>query len=177
MAGDLEMCAAAFFRTVGKDVATPDEFVMGVSLSQKWMAPSEAKAVLKAMINSGVLEYSGGYIRPGKGVEGIDVPLAYRPPKDLLAAVRPAEEPKASGKEPADGGPARAEPEDMFHVLMDSAVAAGIQRREFIQECNRIQKSLDIDIAVAALIVLRDKGVPIDPYVNRVYRLVSVAPS
>lgn len=56
---------------------------------------------------------------------------------------------------------------------MDVAASAGIQRREFIQECNRIQKRLDIDIAVAALIVLRDGGVPIDPYVDEVYGWVS----
>lgn len=166
------MCAAAFFRTIGKDVATPDEFVMGVSLGQKWMTPSEAKAVLKAMVNSGVLIYNGGYIRPGKDVEGLDVPLAYRPPKGLAGksgeAPRPGPKPEPTAK---------AQPEDMFHILMDAAVAAGIQRREFIQECNRIQKALDIDIAVAALIVLRDRKVPVDPYVDRVYGLVSVTPS
>lgn len=166
MAGDLEMCAAAFFRAVGKDVATPDEFVMGVSLGQKWMTPSEAKAVLKTMVNSGVLTYDGGYIRPGKGVEGIDVPLAYRPSKDLASSGGTRAE-----KKNAD------QPEDMFHVLMGAASDAGIQRREFIQESNRIQKSLDIDIAVAALIALRDRNVPIDPYIERVYGSVSVTPS
>lgn len=175
MAGDLEMCAAAFFRTIGKDVATPDEFVMGVSLGQKWMTPSEAKAVLKTMVNSGVLIYNGGYIRPGKDVEGLDVPLAYLPPKDLAERSSEASKPKAApGPAKADG---EEQPEDMFHILMDAAVAAGIQRREFIQECNRIQKMLDIDIAVAALIVLRDRKVPIGPYVDRTYGLVSVTPS
>ena len=160
------MCAAAFFRAVGKDVATPDEFVMGVSLGQKWMTPSEAKAVLKTMVNSGVLAYDGGYIRPGKGAEGIDVPLAYRPPKDLASSGGTRTEKKTADQ-----------PEDMFHVLMGAASGAGIQRREFIQECNRIQKTLDIDIAAAALIALRDRNVPIGPYIERVYGSVSVTPS
>ncbi len=168
MAGDLEMCAAAFFRAVGKDVATPDEFVMGVSLGQKWMTPTEAKAVLKTMVNSGVLAYDGGYIRPGKGVGGLDVPLAYRPPKDLASS---------GGTETKKKAPEQPQPEDMFHVLMGAASDAGIQRREFIQESNRIQKSLDIDIAAAALIALRDRKVPIDPYVGRVYEAVSITPS
>lgn len=176
MAGDLEMCAAAFFRTIGKDVATPDEFVMGVSLGQKWMTPSDAKAVLKTMVNSGVLIYNGGYIRPGKDVEALDVPLAYRPPKDLAEKSREATRPEPK-PEPRQEPARKEQPEDMFHVLMDAAVAADVPRREFIQECNRIQKALDIDIAVAALIVLRDRKVPIDPYVDRVYGLVSVTPS
>lgn len=171
MAGDLEMCAAAFFRTVGKDVATPDEFVMGVSLGQKWMTPSDAKTVLNTMTASGVLVSSGGYIRPGKSIDGLDVPLAYHPPKDLAASCAKNAAPAPARKDAAK------QPKDMFHLLMDAAVDAGIQRREFIQECNRIQKTLDIDIAVAALIVLRDKGVPIGRYADKAYGLASITPS
>ncbi|MDO5852795.1 MAG: DUF2240 family protein [Thermoplasmata archaeon] len=163
MTGDLELCAAAFFRTVGKDVATTDEFVMEVSLGQKWMSPSEAKDLLKALVSAGVLEQRDGYLRPKADLSGIDVPLAYRPPKDLAKAPKkdvPAPSPKQD-----DG--------DMFPKLMDVAAGAGVQRREFIQECNRIQKRLDVDICAAALIVLRDSGVDISPYVEGVYGRIS----
>ncbi len=171
MTGELEMCAAAFFRTIGKDVATADEFVMGVSLGQKWMAPTDAKNLLRTMTAKGVLSSRDGFIRPSFDISSVDVPLAYRPPKDILSANVP-EEPK---KAPAETGG-----EDMFPKLMDVAVGAGMQRREFIQECNRIQKRLDVDISVAALIALRDGGVPVDPYVDRVYGQVRdsrIAPS
>lgn len=161
MTGELELCAAAFFRAVGKDVATTDEFVMGVSLGQKWMTPSEAKTLLKTMADSGTVEVKDGYVRPKGNVSSIDVPLAYRPPKDILKIA-------ATAKKDAEVQQA-----DVFPRLMDVAASAGIQRREFIQECNKIQKRLDIDIAVAALIVLRDGGAPIDPYVDEVYGWVS----
>lgn len=161
MTGELEMCAAAFFRAIGKDVTTTDEFVMGVSLGQKWMTPSEAKALLKAMADSGAVELKDGYVRPKGEVASVDVPLAYRPPKDILASAAPAKK------------DTKGQQTEVFPRLMDVAASAGIQRREFIQECNRIQKRLDIDIAVAALIVLRDGGVPIDPYVDEVYGWVS----
>lgn len=160
MTGELEMCAAAFFRTIGKDVATSDEFVMDVSLKQKWTTPSEAKALLKAMTDSGIIVVKDGYIRPRKDVATIDVPLAYRPPKDILRSAVPVKKEAVQQT-------------DVFPKLMEIAVSSGIQRREFIQECNKIQKRLDIDIAVAALIVLRDGGVPIDPYVDEVYGWVS----
>ena len=58
--------------------------------------------------------------------------------------------------------------QDVFPELMEIAVGAGIPRREFIQECNRIQKNLDIDICVAALVVLRDAGVGIAPLTGKV---------
>ncbi|MDO5861679.1 MAG: DUF2240 family protein [Thermoplasmata archaeon] len=160
MTGELELCAAAFFRTIGKDVATADEFVMEMSLGQKWMSPSEAKTLLGAMTGAGVLEQRDGYLRPKSDLSGIDVPLAYRPPKELLNP------PKKNV--PADDG-------DLFPQMMDIAASAGVQRREFIQECNRIQKRLDIDICAAALIALRDAGVDIGPLSEKVYRRVSAS--
>ena len=66
-------------------------------------------------------------------------------------------------------------PCDPFHVLMDKAVGSGMERRDFIQSCNKIQKRLNIDIGAAALIVLRDNGTDIAPYVDMVYDSVTSA--
>lgn len=161
MADELELCTAAFFRTIGKDVATTDEFVMEVSLGQKWMTPSEAKALLSALIRSGKIEQKDGYIRPKGDIAQIDVPLAYRPSKDVLQHETPKQAPPVP--KTSDG-----KSQDVFPELMEIAVGAGIPRREFIQECNRIQKNLDIDICVAALVVLRDAGVDIAPLTGKV---------
>ena len=159
MTGDLDVCAAALYRAVGKDVLTADEFVMDVSLKQKWMSPSDAKALLGLMVRSRILEQKDGYLRPLVDLSAVDVPLAYRPPKDLLSS-GVCEKPS----EPAT---------DMFPKLMDVASDAGMHRREFIQECNRIQKRLDIDVSVAALIVMRENGIAVDPFIEGVYRWVS----
>ena len=56
--------------------------------------------------------------------------------------------------------------------LLDVAKEAGMEMREFIPSCNKIQKRLDIDIGVAALIVLRDHGVDISTYADEVYEYV-----
>lgn len=168
MTGELELCAAAFFRTIGKDVTTPDEFVMEVSLGQKWMSPSDAKALLGLLTEAGIVEVKGGFVRPAGDLSGVDVPLAYRPAADILST-------KVEGRvEPSD--PAA----DPFPGLMEVAAGAGMQRREFVQECNRIQKALGIDISAAALIALRDAGVDVGPYVPAVRDWVmssGVAPS
>ena len=66
-------------------------------------------------------------------------------------------------------------PADPFHVLMDKAVESGMERRDFVQNCNKIQKRLNIDIGAAALIVLRDNGTDIAPYVDMVYDSVRSA--
>ena len=93
MKDEMDICAAAYFRGKGKDVATTEEFVMDVSLP----------------------------------------------------------------------------------AMMDAAAAMGMQRRDFIQSCNKIQKRLDIEVAVAALIVLRDAGADVGRYLDAVYSHVKAA--
>lgn len=166
MADELTVCAAAYFRSIGKDVTTPEEFVMGTSLELKWMSPSDSKLLLSAMVRAGVVTQKDGYVRPASDLGAIDLPLAYRPPKELVESLHESKsqtsENKASSKIQADAT-------DVFPMLMERAVEAGMQRRDFIQSCNRIQKRLDIEIGVAALIVLRDAGADVSPYLDAVY--------
>ena len=180
MENEIRTCAAAFFRTSGKDVATADEFVMSASLELKWMAPSKAKKLLALLENKGAVQCKNGYVRLSPELQGIDLPLAYKPSPDLLSLLDKPLEPKAA---PANAPEARTEqkaseppgPKDAFHALMDVATGAGIPRKDFIQSSNKLQKSLDIDIGAAALIVLRDSGVDIAPYVDAVYKGIKEA--
>ena len=166
MADELTVCAAAYFRSIGKDVTTPEEFVMGTSLELKWMSPSDSKLLLSALTKAGVVTQKDGYVRPASDLGSIDLPLAYRPPKELVESLHVAKsqtsENKAAAKSKTDAA-------DVFPMLMDRAAESGMQRRDFIQNCNRIQKRLDIEIGVAALIVLRDAGVDVTPYLDEVY--------
>ncbi len=166
MADEATVCAAAFFRSVGKDVTTSDEFIMTSSLELKWMSPSDSKLLLKMLLDMGILTKKGDFVRTATDLSGLDVPLAYRPSPELLKMVH--------GPMPAKALEPKKESEpDLFHVLMDVALKNGIQAKEFVPSCSKIQKRLDIDIAAAALIVLRDKGLDISPYVDMVYSGIS----
>ena len=164
MADELTVCAAAYFRSIGKDVTTPEEFVMGTSLELKWMSPSDSKLLLSAMTRAGVVTQKDGYVRPASDLGAIDLPLAYRPPKELVESLHGAKSQTSENKAA-----------DVFPMLMEKAVEAGMQRRDFIQSCNRIQKRLDIEIGVAALIVLRDAGADVGPYLDAVYDSVRMS--
>lgn len=169
MADEAIECVAAFFRTMGKDVATAKEFTMKTSLDLKWMSPSESEALLSGLVSAGYLESRNGYVRPAVPVEGVEVPIGYRPAKGLAERLKGmrAPSPKADApvpEAPRPQGPAK----DVFRSMMESAVAAGIARKDFISECNRLQKRLDIDISVAALAVLRDAGVDISGFTGDV---------
>lgn len=170
MTDELTTCAAAYFRSIGKDVATTEEFVMGVSLELKWMSPSDAKLLLAALEKAGTVTSRNGYVRPAEDLASVDLPLAYRPSAEVLERIHQKSQTPEHQTTPKDDG----QPVDMFPTLMDRAVAAGMQRRDFIQNCNKVQKRLDIEVAVAALIVLRDAGVDIAPYLDAVYGSIRV---
>ena len=162
MSDEAVVCAAAFFRSIGKDVTTAEEFVMSTSLEMKWMSPSDSKLLLKRLICDEILVQKDGFIRPAKDLSDMDVPLAYRPSQEFMQYVhgsRSGECRAACKKE---------QPPDMFHILMDAAVKGGMQRVDFIRSSNAIQKRLGIDIGAAALIVLRDNGLDTAPYVEDV---------
>ncbi len=167
MTDELTVCAAAYFRSIGKDVTTAEEFVMSTSLEMKWMSPSDSKLTLKMLIAKGILSQKGEFIRPASDLSALDVPLAYRPSADFLEMIRskPAPEPAPIQKTEADP--------DLFHTMMDIAKKNGIETKDFVPACTRIQKRLGIDVGAAALIVLRDNGVDITELTDTVYNSVS----
>ena len=169
MTDELATCVAAFFRSIGKDVTTSEDFVMTSSLKMKWMSPSDAKSLLALLISSNIVTNKDGYIRPNGDVSGIDVPLAYRPSAELLGRIHGG---KATAAPETPRPKTEVEP-DMFHVLRDVATAAGMNGGIFVRDSNTIQKKLNVDISVAALIVLRDSGISIEEYAERVYRAIS----
>ena len=148
---ELRTAAAAFFRNKGKTVVTEKEFLMGVSMNMRWMPHGDAEKLLKAMIKDGTVVKEGEYIKPSFDVSEVDVPIGYRPSKDIIA-----------------GGE-----EDIFQTLLGLAADVMIDRKGFLAQCRTIQKKMNVEIEVAALIVLRDRGVPVNGYSDKVRETVS----
>jgi Uncharacterized protein conserved in archaea len=150
---ELRTVTAAFFRSKGKTVVTEKEFLMGVSMTLRWMPHGDAEKLLKAMIKGGAVIKDGEYIKPSFDVSEVDVPIGYRPSKDLIAG--------------------NDEAVDVFQTLLGLSADVMIDRKEFMAQCRNIQKKMNVEIEVAALIVLRDHGVPVSGYVEKVQEAVS----
>lgn len=164
MSDELTVCAAAFFRNKGKNVITETEFLMVVSMDLHWMPHGNAKLLLKALLSKGILLRNGDYLRPSFDVSEIDVPVAYRPSEKFIASLKPIpEEDAPTPKRAVSSG------NGILDEMISVASAAGIQKRTFVSESNAVSKRLDIDMLAAGLIVLRDKGVDIAPFVGPVY--------
>ena len=164
MTDEYTICAAAFFRNKGKSVITETEFLMVISMDLHWMPYGKAKALLDQLISKNVLVKNGEYLKPSFEVSDIEVPVAYRPSDSFISSLSQKTENKPVKPAPAD--------DDLLPSMIAEAVKMGVEKRDFISESNSISKKLDIDMLAAALIVLRDKGADISPYVDRVYQAV-----
>ena len=164
MSDELTVCAAAFLRNKGKGSVTENEFLMGISMDLHWMPYKDAKKLLTALIDNRILIKSGEFLKPDFEISGIDVPVAYRPSDALI---RSLDDVKTKQAKKDDVG------NDMMPLLMSEAVESGMEKRDFISECNVLQKRLNIDVLAAGLIVLRDRGVDVSDYSDRVYDAVS----
>ncbi|MDR2845730.1 MAG: DUF2240 family protein [Candidatus Methanoplasma sp.] len=154
MTDELIICAAAFFRSKGKDVVTPKEFVMGVSLDLRWMPVVDAERLADVLTERKILVRNGEYLKPSVDLSGTEVPVAYRPSDAMLARLRSA--------------PVGTKPKEILPDLVGAAVGSGMDRVRFISECNKVKKRLGIDMEAAALIILRDGGVDISRYIEPV---------
>lgn len=187
MEDSLRLCASAFVRNKGKTVFTENDFLMGISMDLHWMAYSDSKVLLSAIIAEGLFEKSGEFIRAAQDIANEDVPVAYKPSPALVERIRAMKGGLASAPVPAPPKPEPAKeevpaqdaadpgvvvPEDMMPVLMGLAVDMGMERRDFIMSSNAIQRSLNVATEVAALFVLRDAGVDISDLADRVYESI-----
>ncbi len=151
------LCAAAFFRNKGKSVVTEKEFLMGISMDFRWMPYSDAKELLNFMLAAKVVKKDGDLIRPAFEVAGADVPVAYRPPADMIRTAVPS----------AEAGPMS------FPQMIAFAEKHGMKKKDFISASNALQKKLGISPEAAGLIVLRDGGADISKIAERVYDGIS----
>jgi hypothetical protein len=157
MPDELEICLAALFLNKGKDVLTPKEFTMYASLDLRWMQVKDAEALMSMLLEKGLISNTGGYIRPAIDTSSVIVPVAYRP-SDKLIKTLSGYKPKQQAKKES--------PPDLLSRLIQEALRSGVEKGAFISECNRISKKADVDIEVAALLILREKGVDVVPFIN-----------
>ncbi|MCL1811489.1 MAG: DUF2240 family protein [Methanomassiliicoccaceae archaeon] len=158
MTDELETCMAALFLNKGKDVLTAKEFTMYVSLDLRWMPVRDADRLMNILIEKGLMSKAGDYLRPSINLSEVNVPVAYRPSEGLLEILKtnPPKQP-AVKKDDAPG---------LLPKLIREALGSGMEKGAFVAECNKISKRADVDIEVAALMILRERGVDVAPFIE-----------
>lgn len=151
---EAEICTAAFFRTIGKDVATKKEFTMTVSLNLRWISVKDAPKLLGYLERSGCVSVKGDYVRPAEDLSAQKVPVTYKPSAELCnAAISMA--PEAAQPKPAATD--ATDDRDMFSEMLSAAADVGISAKEFMAESRRLSKTLGITQTAAGFVLLSGK--------------------
>lgn len=152
------MITAAFFQGKGKNVVTENEFIMDISMKLRWMQPSQAKHLLPLFLSCGHMTMDGEFLRPAFDVNTVDIPFGYRPSADAIA----------KRMQNASVGNA-APPADLLGELLATAERSGIKKKDIVVSANAVQKKINVDIEIAALLIMRENGIDISEYIERSY--------
>lgn len=85
---ELSICISELFRSTGKDVTTIEEFVTASSLRMKWMSLHDSETLLLLAIKGGLITKKNRFIYSKVSINDIDIPLAYKPSKELLTMIK-----------------------------------------------------------------------------------------
>jgi len=141
---DLQRSIALLFRRKGKELLTEKEFVFSASMDLRWFSPKEAQRLLDVGITGGLLQKKNGNIVPTFDTSLIEVPLDYKPGKEIFEHVPN-------------------KPRDFFSEIVDRIVKTkSVPKREVVSRVNKKQELLGIDVEPAALLVASDYGLSMD---------------
>ncbi len=141
---DLERSIALLFRRKGKDFLTEKEFVFSASMDLRWFSPKDAQRLLDIGITGGYLQKKNGNVVPTFDTTLIEVPLDYKPGKEIFEQV-----PRKN--------------QDFFSEIVEKIVRTkSVPKREVVSKVNRKQELLGIDVEPAALLVASDYGLCVE---------------
>ncbi|HEX9907833.1 MAG TPA: DUF2240 family protein [Thermoplasmata archaeon] len=141
---DVQRSIALLFRRKGKDVLTEKEFVFSASMDMRWFSPKDAQKLLDFGLTGGYLQRKNGNLMPTFDCAAIEVPLDYKPTKEMFERERNKKL-------------------DLFSEIVDRIVRTkSVPKREVVSKVNRKQELLGIDVEPAALLVASDYGLAVD---------------
>ncbi len=147
--GELETCLAVLFKRKGKNILSEKEFVFSASIDFRWFTPKEAQALLDLGVKRSLLVKTDGFVKPSFDYKEVEVPLSFRPSKDLLA------EPKE-------------DPSLFSQILTMISEKTGMKKRAAVARVNHLQERLGVDVEVAALALAKDQGADITSMLEKV---------
>jgi hypothetical protein len=174
---ELQKTLTVVFNRKGKKLLSEREFINALFFEMKWadhggagrIEAKEAQRILEAAMRNGLLELSDGYLRPTFDIKSVEVPLNYKPTKDLLKEIGESGTAPSAATPATPKGENKAEPMPVFSVLIDDIAAkSGWNKRDVVSKINKVVERLSVDAEVAALLIGKDVGVDVGKYLLEV---------
>lgn len=155
---ELRNGVALIFRRKAKDLLTDKEFVFSASMDLRWFNYTDAMKFLELALSRNLVRREGRGITPTFDHRKLELPATFRPSPDLLTE---------------QAGPSGASQETLFMRLVDLIAKSSKQDRSaVISRINRKRDVLRVDAEVLALLVAREDGLDISPYIIEAEKVV-----
>jgi len=154
---ELKSGVALIFRRKAKDLLTEKEFVFSASMDLRWFNYTDAMKFLELAISHNILKREGKAVLPTFDHRKLELPATFRPSPDLL-------------KGAPGGGGAK---ETVFMRIVDAIAKTSKQdRSSVISRINKKRELLRVDAEVLALLVAREDGIDIAPFMDEAEKVV-----
>ncbi len=155
---ELKNGVALIFRRKAKDLLTEKEFVFSASMDLRWFNYTDAMKFLELAISHNILKREGKAVVPGFNHRKLELPATFRPSPDLLKSA------------PGPGGGSK---ETVFMRIVDAIARVSKQdRSSVISRINKKRDQLRVDAEVLALLVAREDGIDISPFMDEAEKTV-----
>ncbi|MFC6989276.1 DUF2240 family protein [Haloplanus sp. GCM10025708] len=142
----LEVAVAAPFRQQGTTRMGEGEFVVALSLDRDWFSPDQAKRLIDVATGRGLLSRDDGDLVVEFDPAEMSVPEGFTPDESVLRE------------------------QSTFERVLDSLVAADVDKQEAVAAINERQRALGVTIEAAAVVYARQRGLDVGDVADRVRR-------
>jgi hypothetical protein len=163
---ELQKAVAVVFKRKGKKLLSEIEFVQVLAFEMRFSGPStgkltpkDAQYILDQAKRAGLVAVSNDMLKMTFDYAEADISYNFYPDKAAIMS-RPVEPAKL------DVGAKEQKQVPLYSRLIGVISQGGGQKRDAVARVNKVQDRLSVDAEVAALIVARETGADILPYLD-----------
>ena len=88
----VQQTIASLFKRKGSEVVPTKQLELLASMELRWFEPKDARALIDHAISNGLLEETENGLKTTFNVQELELPLDFKPPKDLVESLEDEEE-------------------------------------------------------------------------------------
>lgn len=145
----LQQAIASLYKRKNKDVLKEKELELLASMELRWFEPAEARKIVNLALKLGLLSQTSTGLKPSFNHKSIEIPLGFKPPKDLLTNLEQ-------------------ENESLFMQIVNQiCLSTGLEQQQVIAEINSRQEKLQgfVTLEVIAILYGKEKAVDVDRFI------------
>ncbi|MEI6796335.1 MAG: DUF2240 family protein [Methanomassiliicoccales archaeon] len=162
---ELQKAVAVVFKRKGKKLLSEMEFVQVLAYEMRFSGPStgkltpkDAQSILDQARRAGLLSVSNDLLKATFDYADADISYNYYPDKAAIMA-------RTTEAGTLDLGPKEQKVASLYSRLI-TIISQGGKKQEAVARVNRVQDKLAVDAEVAALVVARESGADILPFLE-----------